>query len=85
MAMISAAGIVLPMVNDDPTISREIMVLAIGTGAIALTQVTDSLFWMVKEYLGLSMQETLKRFTVATTLASVVGLGATLLLSFVIG
>ena len=85
VAMISAAGIVLPMVNDDPTISREIMVLAIGTGAIALTQVTDSLFWMVKEYLGLSMQETLKRFTVATTLASVVGLGATLLLSFVIG
>ena len=85
VAMISAAGIVLPMVDADPTLSREIMVIAIGTGAIALTQVTDSLFWLVKEYLGLTLGETIKKFTVATTLASVVGLGATLLLNIAIG
>lgn len=54
VAMISAAGIVLPMVTDDPSLSPEVMAIAVGAGAIGLTQVTDSLFWPVKEYLGMS-------------------------------
>lgn len=86
VAMMTAASIIAPMIGSpDFTVRPEIMVIAIGSGAIALTQVTDSLFWMVKEYLGLTMGEALKKFTVATTLASVIGLAATLTLNMVIG
>lgn len=81
VAMISAAGMVMPMLSAHPTVSKEIICIAIGAGAIGWTHVTDSAFWVVKEYLGVSLAEALKKFTLATVLASLVALGLTLLLS----
>lgn len=81
VAMISAAGMVLPLLDAMPGQNREIVVIAIGAGAIGWTTVTDSAFWVVKEYLGVSLGEALKKFTVGTLLASVVALGMTLLVS----
>lgn len=81
VAMVSAAGMVLPLLDAMPGQNREIVIIAIGAGAIGWTTVTDSAFWVVKEYLGVSLGEALKKFTVATLLASVVALGMTLLLS----
>ena len=81
VAMVSAAGMVLPLLDAMPGQNREIVIIAIGAGAIGWTTVTDSAFWVVKEYLGVSLGEALKKFTVATLLASVVALGVTLLLS----
>lgn len=81
VAMISAAGMVLPMLGAHPEHSREIMVIAIGAGAIGWTHVTDSAFWVVKEYLGVSLSDALKKFTGGTVLASLVALGLTLLLA----
>ncbi|MBK7821420.1 MAG: permease DsdX [Tessaracoccus sp.] len=82
VAMISAAGIVLPMVATSG-VSPEVMAIAIGAGAIGLTQVTDSLFWLFKEFMGMSVQQTLRTLTLATTTASVVGLAGALILSTV--
>ena len=84
VAMISAAGIVLPMAELNPHLSREVLAIAIGAGAIGWTQVTDSLFWIVKEYLGLSLTETIRNYTVPTTIASVVGLGAAFVLNAIL-
>lgn len=84
VAMISAAGIVLPMLTLYPDASPAVMALAIGAGAIGLTHVTDSLFWMVKEYLHMSVAQALRTLTVATTIASVVALGGTLLVDLVL-
>lgn len=84
VAMISATGIILPMMAGHPELKPEVMAIAIGAGAIALTQVTDSYFWLVKEYLGLTMTETIKRITVATTLASIVGLCGALILNMIL-
>lgn len=84
VAMISATGIVLPMMTGHPELKPEVMAIAIGAGAIALTQVTDSYFWLVKEYLGLTMTETIKRLTIATTLASIIGLCGALILNMVL-
>jgi GntP family gluconate:H+ symporter/D-serine transporter len=81
VAMISAAGMVMPMLGAHPTVSKEIICIAIGAGAIGWTHVTDSAFWVVKEYLGVSLAEALKKFTSATVLASLVALGLTLLLA----
>lgn len=73
VAMISAAGIVLPLMKASG-MSPEAATIAIGAGAIGLTHVTDSLFWMVKEYLQMSVEQALKTITVGTTIASLVGL-----------
>ncbi|GGO17907.1 hypothetical protein GCM10010980_15660 [Corynebacterium marinum] len=80
VAMISAAGIVLPMMAASG-VSPEITALAIGAGAIGLTQVTDSLFWMYQSYMKISVQQSIRTPSVGTTIASVVALGMVLLLS----
>ena len=84
VAMISAAAIVLPMLQADPSLSPVIMALAIGAGAIGLTHVTDSLFWLYKEYMRISVTTALRTITVGSTLASVVALLMTLGLDLVI-
>ena len=78
VAMISAAGIVLPMRAANPDLNTAILVLAVGAGAMGLTHVTDSLFWLYKEYMGIEVGTALKTLTVGTTIASVVALGCVL-------
>lgn len=84
VAMMGATAIVQPMLALYPQISPEIITLAIGSGAIGCTIVTDSLFWLVKQYCGATMNEILKYYTTATLIASVVALGGTFALSTVI-
>ncbi|MGO3683349.1 MAG: D-serine transporter DsdX, partial [Proteus vulgaris] len=50
VAMMGATAIVAPLMPLYPDISPEIITLAIGSGAIGCTIVTDSLFWLVKQY-----------------------------------
>ena len=81
VAMMGATGIVSPMLGLYPNISPEIITLAIGSGAIGFTIVTDSLFWLVKQYCGATMTEIFKYYTTATFIASLVALMGTFLLS----
>ena len=83
VAMMGATAIVAPMLAMYPQISPEIIALAIGSGAIGCTIVTDSLFWLVKQYCGATMNEIFKYYTSATLIASVVALVITFMLSFV--
>lgn len=80
VAMISAAGIVEPMLHTIPGLSPVIIALAVGAGAIGLTHVTDSLFWLYKEFMGISVGEALKTLTIGTTIASVVALCSILII-----
>ena len=84
VAMMGATGIVSPMLVLYPHISPEIITLAIGSGAIGFTIVTDSLFWLVKQYCGATMNEIFKYYTTATLIASVCALAGTFLLSYII-
>ena len=63
----TAAGIMLPIVKADPTINRELLVLAMGAGSLILSHVNDGGFWLVKEYFGMTIQQTLKTWTVVET------------------
>jgi arylformamidase len=47
--------------------------------------VNDSGFWLIKEFFNMTVQQTLKTWTVAETIIGVAGLGFTLLLSLVVG
>ena len=55
--------------------------LAVGSGAICFSTVTDSGFWIVKEYFGISVMDALKSYTLATCIASITAISITLLLS----
>ena len=84
VAMMGATAIVAPMLPLYPNVSPEIIAIAIGSGAIGCTIVTDSLFWLVKQYCGAPLNETFKYYTTATFIASVIALVCTFLLSFII-
>ena len=75
---------VAQIVERDPSVSRELMVLATGSGSLILSHVNDAGFWLVKEYFGLTVVETFKSWTVMETILSVLGLVLVLILSLVI-
>lgn len=81
VAMATAAGIVAPLAAANPAVRPELLVLATGAGSVVLSHVNDGGFWLVKEYFGLSVADTIRSWTVCETLISVVALVLTLSLS----
>jgi len=84
VATVTAAGILAPVAADLASIDVSLMVLAIGAGSLFLSHVNDAGFWLVKEYLGTSVGQNLKSWTVMECVISVVGLGGVMLLSLVV-
>lgn len=84
VATVTAAGILAPAAAELSNTHVSLMVLAIGSGSLFLSHVNDAGFWMVKEYLGLSVGQTLKTWTVLECLISVTGLAGALALSLVV-
>jgi GntP family gluconate:H+ symporter len=83
LATITASGILAPLVATMPGVSRPLLVLAIGSGSLFFSHVNDAGFWLVKEYFGMTIGETLKSWSVMETLISVVAMACVLALSFV--
>jgi Gnt-I system low-affinity gluconate transporter len=83
VAMITGAGLMAPILELQPMSapSLGLLVIAISSGATILSHVNDSGFWLVSRYLGMSETNTLKSWTVMTTLISIVGLVSCLLIS----
>ena len=79
VSIITAAGIVAPMVKGMPGYSPDILVLALCTGGLGPSHVTDSGFWLVNQYFGMSVPQTFQSWTAMKVLASLVGLGFVLL------
>nr|WP_053629116.1 gluconate:H+ symporter [Streptomyces sp. H021] len=84
VATVSAAGLVAPLAADMSTTGTALLVLAIGTGSLFFSHVNDAGFWLVKEYFGMTVGQTVKTWSVMETVISVVGLGCVLLLSLVL-
>ena len=61
-----------------------LLVLAIGAGSLFFSHVNDAGFWLVKEYFGLTVGQTIKSWSMMETLFSVSGLAVVLLLDLVI-
>ena len=83
VAAMTAAGIVLPLLSD-PSLSPELMVLAVGSGSLICSHVNDAGFWMFKEYLNLSVRDTLLTWSFMETVISVVSMAGVLLLNIFI-
>ena len=59
-------------------------VLVIGCGSLFFSHVNDAGFWLVKEYFGLTVGQTIKSWSVMETAISVVGLVCVMLLSLLV-
>ena len=84
VATITAAGIVAPLAGtlDHPTVA--LLALAIGCGSLFFSHVNDAGFWLVKEYFGMTVGQTIKTWSVMETIISLVGFGCVMLLSLIV-
>jgi gluconate:H+ symporter, GntP family len=84
VATVTAAGIVAPLAVGLPPNQLSLVVLAVGAGSLFFSHVNDAGFWLVKEYFGLTVGETIKTWSLMETVISVMGLLLTLGLSLVL-
>ncbi|WP_354638940.1 gluconate:H+ symporter [Kitasatospora camelliae] len=84
VATITAAGIVAPLAAGMSSTHAALMVLAIGAGSLFFSHVNDAGFWLVKEYFGMSVGQTIKSWSVMETVISVVAIALILPLSLVV-
>ena len=81
VATITAAGIVAPLATTLSSTHVSLLALAIGAGSLFFSHVNDAGFWMVKEYFGMTVGQTIKTWSVMETIISVVGFACVMLLS----
>jgi gluconate transporter len=74
VAIITAAGIVAPLVKEIPGYSPEMLVLAICAGGTILSHVNDAGFWIVNQMFGMTVPQSLRSWTVMKVITSLVGI-----------
>lgn len=74
VAMITAAGIIAPLLPiEGNELLKAMIVIAIASGASIASHVNDSAFWLVSQYLGMTEKQTLKTWTLTTTILAITG------------
>ncbi|MEV7627554.1 SLC13 family permease [Actinoplanes sp. NPDC089786] len=81
VATITAAGIVAPLAGTLSTPEVSLLALAIGSGSLFFSHVNDAGFWLVKEYFGMTVGQTIKTWSVMETIISVVGFACVMIIS----
>jgi gluconate transporter len=84
VAIITAAGIVAPLVKGIPGYSPEMIVLALCCGGTILSHVNDAGFWLVNESFGMSVPQTLRSWTTMKVITSFVGIVIVLLAQMIV-
>ncbi|GGN44393.1 GntP family gluconate:H+ symporter [Actinoplanes campanulatus] len=84
VATITAAGIVAPLATTLDRTDVSLLALAIGAGSLFFSHVNDAGFWMVKEYFGMTVGQTIKTWSVMETIISVVGFACVMSLSLLL-
>lgn len=76
VAIITTAAIVAPILESfglDSATGRALTVLSIGAGAMTVSHINDSFFWVVAQFTEMDAKTALKSQTVATLLQGIVG------------
>ena len=87
VAIITTAGLLAASVADGgySPLQTALILVAIGFGAFGLSHVNDSGFWIVTRYLGLSVADGLRTWTVLTTILGLAGFALTFLVWILAG
>ena len=84
VATVTAAGIIAPVAATSPHVSAPLLALAIGSGSLFFSHVNDAGFWLVKEFFGMDVKQTLASWSVMETLLSSVSIIVILALGAVV-
>ena len=84
VATITASSLMLGLVEGMSTGQVSLVVLAVGAGSLFFSHVNDAGFWLVKEYFGMTVGQTIKSWSLMETVLSVSGLVFVLLLGLVV-
>jgi gluconate:H+ symporter, GntP family len=84
VATVTAAGIVAPLAAGLAPAQLSLVVLSVGAGSLFFSHVNDAGFWLVKEYFGMTVGQTIKTWSLMETVISVVGLALTYGLSLML-
>ncbi len=83
VSMVTAAGLIAPVIGTGdfsaPMIAA--VTIAIASGASVVSHVNDSGFWLVNRYFGMTEKETIRSWTVVSTIVGVIGLIVVLIIS----
>jgi GntP family gluconate:H+ symporter len=77
VAITTASGLLVPVIALHPELGqthRALIVVAIGCGSLFLSHLNDSGFWIVKDSLGLTVNQTLRTWTVCETIIGIAGM-----------
>ena len=81
VAMLTAAGLMGGFVGDLGQADLALVTICIAAGATGFSHVNDSGFWMISRYFRMTEAQTLRSWSVISTMISVVGFGLALLVS----
>jgi GntP family gluconate:H+ symporter len=84
VATITASSLMIGLVEGMSSGETSLVVLAVGAGSVFFSHVNDAGFWLVKEYFGMSVGQTLKTWSLMETVLSVTGLVMVLFLGIFI-
>ena len=84
VATVTAAGIVAPLAVGLAPAQLSLVVLSVGAGSLFFSHVNDAGFWLVKEYFGMTVGQTIKTWSIMETVISVTGLALTYGLSLML-
>ena len=77
VAITTASGLLVPVLALHPEYSQShvaLIIVAIGCGSLFLSHLNDSGFWIVKDCLGLTVNQTFKTWTVCETIVGIAGM-----------
>ncbi len=77
VAIITSAAIIAPLLGAfglETEFEKALTVLAIGAGAMTVSHINDSYFWVVSQFSNMDVKTALKSHTVATLIQGIVGI-----------
>lgn len=83
VAMVTTAQIIAPLMSTFG-INPAICALTIGAGAMVFSHANDSFFWVVTQFSEISVNDSLKKFSITTAIAGTTAFLATLILNYLI-
>jgi gluconate transporter len=79
-SIVTAAGLVAPIARSYPG-DRVLLLMALALGSSIIANVNDAGFWMVKQYCGMSVSQTLRTYSAMKAITSLTGFGLVCLLA----
>jgi GntP family gluconate:H+ symporter len=74
VATITASSLMLGLIDGLSSGEVSLVVLAVGSGSVFFSHVNDAGFWLIKEFFGMSVGQTIKSWSLMETVLSVSGL-----------